>query len=54
MQGRASDPAAWPEPFRRVPGVPLQLLETGPGHWVEASEMPPLAPVREASLAGEG
>jgi peptide/nickel transport system ATP-binding protein len=53
LQGRASDPAAWPEPFRRVPGAPLQLLETGPGHWVEASEMPPLRRVREASLAGE-
>jgi len=34
--------------------VPLQLLETGPGHWVEATEMPPLRRVREASLAGEG
>jgi len=54
QQGRASDPAAWPQPFRRVPGVPLQLLETGPGHWVEATEMPPLRRVREASLAGEG
>jgi peptide/nickel transport system ATP-binding protein len=53
LQGRASDPAAWPEPFRRVPGAPLQLFETGPGHWVEASEMPPLRRVREASLVGE-
>ena len=54
MQGRASDPAAWPEPFRRVPGAPVQLLEIGPGHWVEASEMPPLRRVREAIVAGEG
>jgi peptide/nickel transport system ATP-binding protein len=54
MQGRASDPAVWPEPFRRVAGVPIQLLETGPGHWVEASAMPAPRRVREATLAGGG
>ncbi len=57
MEGRASDPTAWPEPFRRVPGRPAQLIEVEPGHWVEASAMPPhveagAARVREASLAG--
>jgi peptide/nickel transport system ATP-binding protein len=57
MEGRASDPTAWPEPFRRVPGRPAQLIEIEPGHWVEASAMPPhveagAARVREASLAG--
>ncbi len=53
MEGRASDPAAWPEPFRRVPGRPLRLFEVGPGHSVEASEMPRRERAREASLAGE-
>jgi peptide/nickel transport system ATP-binding protein len=54
MQGRASDPAAWPEPFRRVTGVKLQWFETAPGHWVEASHMPSLPRLREATLAGQG
>ena len=52
MEGRASDPAAWPEPFRRKADSELRLLEVGPAHWVEASAMPRLAPVREPSLAG--
>ncbi len=52
MQGRASDPAAWPEPFRRVPGIPVQLIEVEPGHSVEASAMPQVARMPEASLAG--
>ncbi|HLY44377.1 MAG TPA: ABC transporter ATP-binding protein [Stellaceae bacterium] len=54
MEGRASDPAAWPEPFRRMPGSPVQLFEVGPGHWVEASAMPRATRLRAASLAGEG
>jgi peptide/nickel transport system ATP-binding protein len=52
MEGRASDPLAWPEPFRRVPGRPAQLIDVAPGHCVEASAMPEMARVREASLAG--
>jgi peptide/nickel transport system ATP-binding protein len=57
MEGRASDPAAWPEPFRRVPGSQAQLIEVAPGHCVEASAMPTLieggaAHAREATLAG--
>ena len=52
MEGRASDPAAWPEPFRRIPGRPPNLIEIGPGHYVEASATPRPATVREASLAG--
>ncbi len=32
MEGRASDPAAWPEPFRREPGSTAQLIEIAPGH----------------------
>jgi peptide/nickel transport system ATP-binding protein len=54
LQGRASDPAAWPEPFRRVAGVALKWFETAPGHWVEASDMPAVPRLRTASLAGEG
>jgi len=52
MQGRASDPLAWPEPFRRKPGSDARMIEVGPNHWVEASAMPPKGRKREASLAG--
>src|SRR5579885_2665975 len=50
MEERASDPAAWPEPFRRQRARPLKLLEVAPGHMVEAETMPPL-PVRTVRLA---
>src|SRR6266436_9890167 len=49
MEGRASDPCAWPEPFRRDPGRELQLIEVGSGHLVEATARPPVAALREAS-----
>jgi peptide/nickel transport system ATP-binding protein len=52
MEGRASDPAAWPEPFYRVPGRPAQLIEVAPGHSVEASAMPAAFRARAISLAG--
>jgi peptide/nickel transport system ATP-binding protein len=52
MEGRASDPGAWPEPFRRDPGRELQLIEVGSGHLVEATARPPVAALREASFAG--
>jgi peptide/nickel transport system ATP-binding protein len=52
MEGRASDPMAWPEPFRRVPGRRGQLIDVAPGHCVEASAMPDVVRAREASLAG--
>jgi peptide/nickel transport system ATP-binding protein len=52
MEGRASDPTAWPEPFRRVPGRPAQLIDVAPGHCVEASAVAELMRVREVSLAG--
>jgi peptide/nickel transport system ATP-binding protein len=54
MEDRASDPTAWPEPFRRVPGQPVALIEVEPGHHVEASAMPARARLPEASFAGEG
>ena len=35
--GRASDPQAWPEPFRPRPGIPApELTEVSPAHFVLA------------------
>ncbi len=36
MEDKASDPAAWPEPFRREPTNSAALIEIASGHWVEA------------------
>jgi peptide/nickel transport system ATP-binding protein len=43
MEDRASNPAAWPEPFRREPAKPLRLFEIAPGHAVEAMALPMLS-----------
>ncbi len=40
MEDKASDPAAWPEPFRREPGNLPSLIEIAPGHFVEAAASP--------------
>ena len=40
MEGKASDPAAWPEPFRREPMNAPPLIEISPDHWVEARASP--------------
>jgi len=40
MEDRASNPAAWPEPFRREPANPPRLIEIAPGHAVEARASP--------------
>jgi len=50
LEDRASSPAAWPEPFRRLPGVPLRMFEVAPGHFVEATAMPS-ATIHELPLA---
>jgi len=50
MEEKASDPAAWPEPFRRRSGAPPHLIEVAPNHFVEATAMPARAP-RELNLA---
>jgi peptide/nickel transport system ATP-binding protein len=42
MEDRASNPAAWPEPFRREPANPPRLIEVAPGHAVEARALPAL------------
>ncbi|MEO3427875.1 ABC transporter ATP-binding protein [Pelagibius sp. CAU 1746] len=38
MQGRASEPAAWPEPFRISGDSRLAMIELGEGHFVRAQE----------------
>jgi peptide/nickel transport system ATP-binding protein len=53
MQGRASNPAAWPEPFCRRPDAAAERIEVGPGHWVEASAMPQRRQMRAAIVAGQ-
>ncbi|TAD89930.1 MAG: ABC transporter ATP-binding protein [Alphaproteobacteria bacterium] len=37
--GRASNPAAWPEPWRIGPGERLPLIEVAPGHFVRQAHM---------------
>ncbi|GGB51898.1 ABC transporter ATP-binding protein [Tistrella bauzanensis] len=34
MDGRASDPAVWPEPWRLLPGGASRMSEIAPGHFV--------------------
>jgi peptide/nickel transport system ATP-binding protein len=43
MEGRASDPTAWPAPFTRDGRSEPQLVEVGDGHLVEASYAPALS-----------
>jgi peptide/nickel transport system ATP-binding protein len=40
MEDKASDPVAWPEPFRRHSDNPPRLIEIAPGHFVEATAAP--------------
>jgi peptide/nickel transport system ATP-binding protein len=40
MEGRASDPSAWPAPFTRDAANHPQLIEVGDGHFVEAAYVP--------------
>ncbi len=51
IEDRASDPASWPEPFRRDPLSPPRLIEIAPGHLVEAAAPPPLAVLGRGDLA---
>ena len=37
MEGKASDPASWPEPFQDTGQQPLFWLEAEPGHYVRAT-----------------
>jgi len=57
MEDKASNPGAWPEPFRRDPGVPIQLFEVAPGHCVEATSRPEAqlpAPVQPRQVLAAG
>jgi peptide/nickel transport system ATP-binding protein len=49
LADKASDPMAWPEPFRRDPVNPPHLIEIAEGHCVEASAPPVVLPGRAAS-----
>jgi peptide/nickel transport system ATP-binding protein len=40
MEDKASDPGAWPEPFRRKSDRPPNLVEIAPGHFVDAAVSP--------------
>jgi peptide/nickel transport system ATP-binding protein len=40
MEGKASDPAAWPAPYTIEPSTPMSLIDLGEGHFVRASTMP--------------
>jgi peptide/nickel transport system ATP-binding protein len=48
---KASEPEAWPEPFRRDPAEPPRLIEIAPGHYVEARAPPAPIAVRAIDLA---
>ena len=37
MEGKASNPAAWPEPFHIEPGTRTGMVDVGGGHMVRAS-----------------
>ena len=54
IEGRASNPYAWPEPFRRLPGEPTPLIEASPGHYVAASTMPVRPEFRVAGIGADG
>jgi len=45
---KASDPGAWPEPFRRDTANSPQLIEVAPGHCVEAT-VPPVSVTARAT-----
>src|SRR5690242_16526039 len=49
LADKASDPAAWPEPFRRDPVNLPRLIEIAEGHCVEASAPPVMLPGWAAS-----
>jgi peptide/nickel transport system ATP-binding protein len=40
MDGKASIPSAWPEPFAIPPGAPATMIDLGGGHFVRASRDP--------------
>jgi peptide/nickel transport system ATP-binding protein len=51
MEDKASDPSAWPDPFRRDPADPPHLIEVAPGHSIEARAAPVSMTIRATDLA---
>jgi peptide/nickel transport system ATP-binding protein len=51
MEDKASDPSAWPDPFRRDPADPPHLIEVAPGHCIEARAAPVSMTIRATDLA---
>ncbi len=49
MEGRASNPQAWPEPFGILGGGRYDMVDLGGGHFVRARECPALADLLEAA-----
>jgi peptide/nickel transport system ATP-binding protein len=47
MEGKTSNPAAWPPPFRRDAAHRPELLEIGDGHFVQATSLPQLIEAAE-------
>jgi peptide/nickel transport system ATP-binding protein len=47
MEGKASNPGAWPSPFRRDGANRPDLIDLGDGHFVQASSPPPLTEAAE-------
>jgi peptide/nickel transport system ATP-binding protein len=47
MEGKTSNPAAWPPPFRRDASHRAELLEVGEGHFVQATSLPQLIEAAE-------
>jgi peptide/nickel transport system ATP-binding protein len=54
IEGRASNPGAWPEPFRRTRGEPAPLIEVTPGHYVAASAIPMRPALKMAGFGADG
>ena len=51
MEDKASDPSAWPDPFRRDPADPPHLIEIAPGHSIEATASPVSMTIRATDRA---
>jgi peptide/nickel transport system ATP-binding protein len=47
MEGKASNPAAWPPPFRRDAAHRPELIEIADGHFVQATAVPQLTEAAE-------
>jgi len=46
MEGKASDPRAWPAPFRLEPGTRAAMLDIGADHHVRAHQSADISELR--------